>query len=161
MSINITKLMSDDPQFSQQLRCRRSCTSQRNFLYVWSSIWGNGNEYSWNPNSNTLDCDRLQPDRPASGVIAKHSSFVIFISLRFRSRKEKCGERLTNAIISVFRDVRNTANISSAMSLRPFACLPVRPSFPTEQLGSQWTGFSVKFDIWVILENLSRKLKFY
>ena len=128
MSVNITKLMTDDLRFTQQLRCRKFCASHRNCLYVWSSIWGNGNEFSWNPNSNTLDSDLLQDDHPASGVIAQHilsssSSHCTFIPTR-----KKFGERLKKMLLFlVFRDVRKIATISAVISLRPSVRLPACP----------------------------------
>ena len=57
------------------------------------------------------------------------------------------GERLKNNTISVLRDVRKIAAVSSVVSLRPSVCLPARPSVRMEQLGSQWTDFSVKLVI--------------
>ena len=49
-------------------------------------------ESSWNPNSNTLEPDRLQHDIPAACVIAKEYSATTLVSIRYHSRKEKCGD---------------------------------------------------------------------
>jgi hypothetical protein len=49
--------------------------------------------------------------------------------------------------------------ISWLYSLCLSVYLPVRPSVRMEELGSHWTAF-MKFDIWVLLDSLSRKFKF-
>jgi hypothetical protein len=85
-----------------------------------------------------------------STILPSSSSHCAFIPTG-----KKIGERLKN-VISVFRDVRKIATISSVTSPRP----SVRSSVRTEQLGSQWTDFSVKLYIWVIFENMPRKFKF-
>jgi hypothetical protein len=64
--------------------------------YVYTQ--GNSNR---NQNSNTLETDRPQHDRPAAYVIAQHYSSN-FAALLFHLRKEKLGGRLKNVIIPIF-----------------------------------------------------------
>jgi hypothetical protein len=53
---------------------------------------------STNSNSDTLEPDRPQYNRPAASVIAQQNSSVTFISMCLYSRKEKLGERLKVAL---------------------------------------------------------------
>ena len=48
-------------------------------------------ETSWNPNSNTLELDQPQYDRPAVCVITQKNSFTMKTSLSFLSCKDKLG----------------------------------------------------------------------
>ena len=48
-------------------------------------------ETSWNPNSNTLELDQPQYDRPAVCVITQKNSFTMKTSLSFLSCKENLG----------------------------------------------------------------------
>jgi hypothetical protein len=51
---------------------------------------------------NTLALDRPQYDHSAACVIAQQYSSTSFVSLRFRSRREKFSARLRNIIIEIF-----------------------------------------------------------
>jgi hypothetical protein len=69
---------------------------------MWPAIHIYTKESTRNKNSSTLEPDRPQHDRTASCVIAQQYSSAAFVSLRFRSSKEKAGVHLKNAVISIF-----------------------------------------------------------
>jgi hypothetical protein len=64
-------------------------------IYVYTQ-----GDSSRNRNSNTLDTDRPQHDRPAPYVIAQQYSSN-FVALLFHLRKEKFGGHLKNVIIPI------------------------------------------------------------
>ena len=61
----------------------------RNWVRVWWNIYAYTRQFSWNPNSNTLELDRPQHDRPSACVIAQQYSSVTLVLLRRHSRKEQ------------------------------------------------------------------------
>ena len=63
--------------------------ADRIWVYTRSNRCVYRQRYSWNPNSNTLEPDRPQPDRPAACVIAQQYSYASLVSLRFHAGKEK------------------------------------------------------------------------
>jgi hypothetical protein len=52
-------------------------------------------------NSNTLEPDRPQRDRPATCVIAQHYSSGTYITLRYHCRKVKFGALFKDSNISI------------------------------------------------------------
>ena len=60
-------------------------------VYMWSTIYVCTRKSSWNPDSNTLEPEWLQHDRPATRVIAQQYSSATFVSLRFPSHKVQFG----------------------------------------------------------------------
>ena len=156
MSVSITKLMTKMiPDLRSSYVAESPAPVNKNRLYVikymrkwkWVQLKSEFQHTGlWSPAARP---PRLWCYRQALFFCHLHLTALLFPQGKMR------GERLANAIISV----RKIANISSVMSLRPSVCLRVRPSVCTEQLGYQWSDFSVKFCIWVIFENLS-KFKF-
>jgi hypothetical protein len=81
------------------------CAS-RTWLCMWSNtvyicIRGT-TEFSWNPDSSTLEPDRPQLGRTAICIIAQEYSSAVFVSLRCLSHKEKFGACFKNVTISIF-----------------------------------------------------------
>jgi hypothetical protein len=65
-------------------------------------------ESSLNANSNTVEPDRPQHDRPAACVIAQQYSSATVFSFRFDSRKEKFGSHFKKFVSSFLKmRVRN------------------------------------------------------
>jgi len=62
------------------------CASQNWTIHVVIFIYVCTRESIWNPDSNTLEPERLKHDCPATRVIAQQYSSATFVSLRFRSR---------------------------------------------------------------------------
>jgi len=50
---------------------------------VWSTLYEQTTEFSWNPNASTTKPDRPQHVRPSACVIAQHYSSATFASWRF------------------------------------------------------------------------------
>jgi hypothetical protein len=88
-------LYSNSPDFistSFRFHQRRSSTCpSRNWVYLSSNIHVYIRQYGLIPNSNTLQLDRPQLDRPTACVIAQQYSSVAFFSLQFHSCTEKFG----------------------------------------------------------------------
>ena len=69
---------------------------------IWSTLYEQTTEFSWNPNASTTKLDRPQHVRPATCVIAQQNSSATFASIRLYYSKEKFGARIRNVIISIF-----------------------------------------------------------
>ena len=76
--------------------------ARRNWVCIWSNTCAYITKSSWNPNTNTLEPDWPQHDRPAGCVIAQQYSSSTCVSRSFHSRKEKFGARLTNLVIYIY-----------------------------------------------------------
>jgi hypothetical protein len=73
----------------QQLMFRK--VWRKSDLSIQSTIYAHTRELSLNPNSNTLERNRPQHDRPAACVIVLQYYSANFVSLCFHSRNEKLG----------------------------------------------------------------------
>jgi hypothetical protein len=59
-------------------------------------------KYSWKPNTNTVELDRLHHDRNGVCFIAQQCSSITFVSICFHSRKERLSAHFENVIIFIF-----------------------------------------------------------
>jgi len=63
--------------------------ARRNWVRTRWNIYVYTRQSSWNPNSNTLEPDRPQHDRPAACVIAQQYFSITLVILRCHSHKEE------------------------------------------------------------------------
>jgi hypothetical protein len=77
-------------RFEEKTRSLRSIAG-RIGVTSWPRMYVATREASRNTNSNTMEPDRPQHDRPAASVVAQQYSSFSFISLRFHCCKQKFG----------------------------------------------------------------------
>jgi hypothetical protein len=78
---------------------------------LWANIYVYTRQSSWNPNSNTLERNRLQHDRLTACVIAQQYSSAAIVSLRFHSHDEKIRHAFKNMINSLLFCFLNRVNM--------------------------------------------------
>jgi len=91
--VTLLSVITDSPQFTQQLCSRWSGKSQilckLQLVCTGSSIYLYVSKSCWNPSSNTLEPHQSQYDHSIACVVAQHYASAIFVSLCCHSHKGK------------------------------------------------------------------------